>query len=190
MYRALVLSAHADSLIVMRRTVIGVMGSGENASPQAITWARQLGALIAAENWVLLSGGRNVGVMNAVSIGANQAGGLVIGVLHTPDAAEASDGIDVAIVTGMGSARNNINVLSSDAVIACGNAEGGTLSEIALALKAKKSVVLLTEDAEARQFLQRIGRGMLHIANSPEEAVALTRQLLEDTEDTEDTVQR
>ncbi len=72
----LVPSAHADSLIVMRRTVIGVMGAGENASPQAITWARQLGALIAAGNCVLLSGGRNVGVMNAVSIGANQAGGL------------------------------------------------------------------------------------------------------------------
>ncbi|MGH3429454.1 MAG: hypothetical protein ACRDQZ_18120, partial [Mycobacteriales bacterium] len=37
----------------MRRVVIGVMGAGENATPQAIAWARRLGALIAAEGWVL-----------------------------------------------------------------------------------------------------------------------------------------
>lgn len=63
-------------------------------------------------------------------------------------------------------------------MIACGNTEAGTLSEIALALKARKPVVLLTEDDEASRFLQRIGRGLLHIADSPEVAVALTRQLL------------
>ncbi len=167
-----------SSLSAVRRTVIGVMGGGENATFQATVWAQQLGALIAAEGWVLLSGGRNAGVMNAVSIGAKQAGGLVIGILPASDTKELSDAVDIAIVTGMGSARNNINVLSSDVVIACGDAEAGTLSEIALAVKARRSVVLLTEDAEARRFLQRTGRGLLHPADSPDAAIALTRQLL------------
>jgi uncharacterized protein (TIGR00725 family) len=162
----------------MRRTVIGVMGGGENATSQAVSWAGQLGALIAAEGWVLLSGGRNTGVMDAVSAGAKEAGGLVMGILPSSDGAEASESIDIVIVTGMGSARNNINVLSSDVVIACGKAEAGTLSEIALALKARKPVVLLTEDEEAQRFLERTGRGLLRTATSPEEAMIVTRDLV------------
>ncbi len=173
-------SAHyaRSNLSAVLRTVIGVMGGGENATVQAMVWAQRLGTLIAAEGWVLLSGGRNAGVMNAVSIGAKQAGGLVIGILPKSDTKEVSEAVDIAIVTGMGSARNNINVLSSDVVIACGNAEAGTLSEIALTVKAEKPVVLLTEDDEARRFLERIGCGLLHTADSPEAAIALTRQFL------------
>jgi uncharacterized protein (TIGR00725 family) len=154
------------------------MGAGENATPQAVVWARQLGALIAGEGWVLLSGGRNRGVMDAVSAGAHEAGGTVVGIMPKADRAEASDFLDIAIVTGMGSARNNINVLSSDVVIACGNAEAGTLSEIALAFKAGKPVVFLTEDDEARRFLERTGRGLLHPARTPEQAIALVLGLL------------
>jgi uncharacterized protein (TIGR00725 family) len=162
----------------MRKAVIGVMGGGDNATAQAVEWARRLGALVAAEGWVLLSGGRNVGVMDAVSRGARTAGGLVIGIMPGVDTGQASEAVEVAIVTGMGAARNNINVLSSDVVIACGNTESGTLSEIALALKANKPVVLLTEDVEARRFLVRIGRGVLHPVDSPEQAIEVSRELL------------
>jgi uncharacterized protein (TIGR00725 family) len=159
--------------------VIGVMGAGENAAPQAIDWAGRIGALIAEQGWVLLSGGRNAGVMDAVSAGAHEVGGTVVGIMPKSDTTEASDFLDIAIVTGMGSARNNINILSSDVVIACGNAEAGTLSEIALAFKAAKPVVFLTEDAEAIRFLERTGRGLLHPANTPEQAIALVHRLLD-----------
>jgi hypothetical protein len=155
------------------------MGEGENATPQAIAWARRIGALIAKQGWVLLSGGRNAGVMDAVSAGAHQAGGMVVGVMPKSDTKEASEFLDIAIVTGMGSARNNVNILSSDVVIACGNAEAGTLSEIGLAFKAGKPVVFLTEDAEARRFLERIGRGLLHPAHTPDQAIALVQGLLD-----------
>jgi uncharacterized protein (TIGR00725 family) len=163
----------------VRRRVVGVMGAGEHATPQAIDWARRIGALIAEQGWVVLSGGRNAGVMDAVSAGAHKAGGTVVGIMPTSDATEASDFLDIAIVTGMGSARNNINILSSDVVVACGNAEAGTLSEIALAFKARKPVVLLTEDAEATRFLERTGRGLLHAAHTPEQAITLVHGLLE-----------
>lgn len=154
------------------------MGGGDNATAQAVKWARRLGEIIAGEGWVLVSGGRDTGVMDAVSHGARDAGGLVIGILPDDDARHASDAVDIAIVTGMGSGRNNINVLTSDVVIACGNTQGGTLSEIALAVKARKPVVLLTEDDEARRFLVRIGRGVLHTADSPEHAIEVARDLL------------
>jgi uncharacterized protein (TIGR00725 family) len=165
----------------MRRRLIGVMGAGEKATPQAVAWAARLGALIAGEGWVLLSGGRNAGVMDAVSAGAHKEGGTVVGIMPKSDAAEASDFLDIAIVTGMGSARNNINILSSDVVIACGNAEAGTLSEIALAFKARKPVVFLTEDEQARRFLERTGGGLLHPALTPDEAITIARDLLEPT---------
>jgi uncharacterized protein (TIGR00725 family) len=158
--------------------MIGVMGGGDRATPRAITWARRLGALIAGEGWVVLSGGRATGVMDAVSRGAKEAGGLVVGILPSADGAEVSDHVDIAVVTGMGSARNNINILSSDVVIACGNTEAGTLSEIALAIKAGKPVVLLTEDLEARAFLERVGSGLVRSAATPEDGIAAVRVLL------------
>jgi uncharacterized protein (TIGR00725 family) len=162
----------------MRRPVIGVMGGGDHASPEAIAWAEQLGRAIAAQGWVLLSGGRNAGVMDAASRGAHDNGGLVIGVLPGSDTSEVSDAVDVAIVTGLGNARNSVNVLSSDVVIACGETSAGTLSEVALAVKAGKPVVLLSTDDEAREFLQRIGEGRVYLSSAPEEAVERARALL------------
>lgn len=44
--------------------------------------------------------------------------------------------VDIPIVTGMGSARNNINALSSNVLVAVGMGPG-TASEVALALKVR-----------------------------------------------------
>ena len=100
------------------RTVIGVMGSGENGDAALLAAARELGAAIARQGWVLLNGGRNSGVMDASAKGAAEAGGLVVGILPDADLQGASEHLSVAIRTGMGDARNAVNVLSSDVVIA------------------------------------------------------------------------
>ena len=63
------------------------------------------------------------------------AGGLTIGVLPGVDPGEVSAAIDVPIVTGMGSGRDNINALSGDVMLAVGIGPG-TAAEISLALKA------------------------------------------------------
>jgi hypothetical protein len=91
-----------------RGAVIGVMGAGDNARHEDAEAAFALGAQIATQGWVLLSGGRDSGVMDAVNRGAKQAGGLTIGVVPGADRSSISDAVDIAIVTGMGSARNNI----------------------------------------------------------------------------------
>ena len=78
--------------------------------------------------------------MEAVCRGAREAGGTTIGILPGPDRAAANDFVDVAIPTGLGEARNALVVRAADAVVAIGGGYG-TLSEIALALKAGKRVV-------------------------------------------------
>ncbi|MRR12141.1 DNA-binding protein, partial [bacterium] len=94
------------------RTIIGVMGGG-TVDADTMECARELGALIAHEGWVLLNGGRDCGVMAASASGAREAGGTVVGVLPDESAVRATPDLDIAILTGMGDARNVINVLSS-----------------------------------------------------------------------------
>lgn len=154
----------------MRKTVVGVMGPGEGATRDDVRVARELGALVAAEGWVLVTGGRARGVMEAASRGAREAGGLTVGILPGEDAADASEFVDLAVVTGMGQARNQINVLTSRVVFACG-AGAGTASEIALALKARRPVILLRAAEEARAFFASLGPGAVHFADGPKEAV-------------------
>lgn len=127
------------------RTVVGVMGSGSDRDAALLRTARELGAAIAGAGWVLLNGGRSTGVMDASAKGAHEAGGLVVGVLPDDNARDASHHLDIAIRTGMGNARNVVNVLSSDVVIALSGG-AGTLSEVALALNAGRTVIALGFD--------------------------------------------
>lgn len=161
-----------------KRTIIGVMGAGETAAQKDVEYAFTLGALIAEEGWVLLSGGRNAGVMDSVNKGAKSRDGLTIGILPTKDRSLISDAVDIPVITDMGSARNNINVLSSDVVIACGANGAGTASEIALALKSKKPVVLLNAGKESSAFFQKIGGPLVTIVDSPADAIAATKEIL------------
>ncbi len=157
----------------MRRTIVGVMG-GSTADDRTTAAAVELGRLIAENGWVLLSGGRPTGVMQASVTGAHQAGGLTVGVLFDDDPAEAAEGLDLVLPTGMGAGRNIINVLSSDVVVAC-RGLGGTLSEIALALRFDRPVVLLDFDPGSA-FLDASSPGARWaLADTPEEAVELIK---------------
>ncbi len=154
-------------------TIIGVMGSGRPLLPEAAAVARKLGALIAAQGWVLLTGGRASGVMDACSRGAKDAGGLVIGVLPDADTTRASSAIDIAICTGLGDARNVVNVLSSTVVVALPGG-AGTLSEVALALSAGKPVIALGWDPGVAA--RTVGR--IIDVETPEAAVSAARKLI------------
>lgn len=161
-----------------RRKQIAVVGSGDDTMEPAVSHARVLGELIAKEGWILLSGGRDAGVMRAVNEGAKKvAGSLTVGILPGPEAAVAP-GVDVALITGLGNARNNVIVLSADAVIACGVDGPGTASEVALALKNGTPVVLMAAEEDAAAFFRRIGKGKILTAATPQEAVGLIRSIL------------
>jgi uncharacterized protein (TIGR00725 family) len=156
-----------------KHLIIGVMGGG-TASAADTSAAYRLGELIAENGWILLNGGRNSGIMDASARGAREKGGITVGILPDENLSRASDHIDIPIVTGMGSGRNIINVLSSDVVIACPGG-AGTLSEISLALKYGKPVVLLNFSVET--LFDALGdTGRLFHAETPEEAVAIARR--------------
>jgi uncharacterized protein (TIGR00725 family) len=153
---------------VSRRVIIGVMGPG-SADQEHAALARAVGRGVAERGAVLLCGGRG-GIMEAAAEGARAAGGLTVGVLPGASAAETppNEFIEVALFTGMGEGRNWVNVCASDALIAIGGGFG-TLSEIALALRISKPVVLLG----SWQFEIDDVRPNVPRATSPEEAVRL-----------------
>jgi uncharacterized protein (TIGR00725 family) len=104
----------------MKKIIIGVMGPGEGAKNDEKENAYELGKLIAKQGWVLLTGGRNVGVMQSAMAGAKSVNGLTVGILPDRNLNNISSLVDILIVTDLGNARNNVNVLSCDVVIACG----------------------------------------------------------------------
>lgn len=143
---------------------IGVIGPGRATKEQADD-AEAVGNGLAASGAVLVCGGLG-GVMEAACRGAKQAGGATVGILPGTERSGANPWVDVALPTGLGEARNALVVRASDALIAVGG-EFGTLSEIALALKAGKPVVGLSTwgiDRDPDPILR---------ASGPDEAVAL-----------------
>ncbi|HVP25286.1 MAG TPA: LOG family protein [Methanomicrobiales archaeon] len=138
--------------MVMQIAVIGK----EECTGEEYEAARKAGALIAGKGAILCCGGRG-GVMEAACRGAREAGGMTVGILpdtgsgNPPQRGPIPPGrsrlpsgpgnpyLDVAIRTGMGYGRNVILVHTGDAVVAIGGGYG-TLSEIAIALKARKEV--------------------------------------------------
>ena len=124
----------------MRKRVIAVVGPGE-CDGETADLARDVGARLARAGCIVMTGGLG-GVMEAASRGAKESGGTVVGVLPEARGSSANAFVDVAIATGMGEARNVILVNSADSLVAVGGGYG-TLSEIALALRAGKRVVSL-----------------------------------------------
>ena len=157
--------------------VIGVMGGGQ-ADDRQTALAFRLGQLIAAEGWVLLNGGRSAGIMEASARGAREQGGITVGILPDDHTACLSPYIQIPIVTGMGSARNYINALSSRVMVACAGG-AGTVSEIALALKHGRPVILMGLEIGSL-FADEAARGRLRKVGGPEEAIEEIKRFLKD----------
>jgi uncharacterized protein (TIGR00725 family) len=127
----------------MTKKIIGVFGAGNVTGADAeYKLGFSVGRQLAQRGIMVLTGGLN-GIMAAASKGAKEAGGVTLGILPgTRKTSPANPYVDIAIYTGMGEARNVINVKSCLAAIAIGG-EYGTLSEIGLALKGGCPIILL-----------------------------------------------
>lgn len=122
----------------MDRLFVGVVGpSVATAALEAD--AEEVGRLVAAAGAVLVCGGLG-GVMGAACRGAAARGGTTVGILPGDDRRDANPWVTVPVATGMGELRNGLVVRSADALVAVGGGYG-TLSEIALALRAGRPVV-------------------------------------------------
>jgi uncharacterized protein (TIGR00725 family) len=146
---------------------IGVCGPGmATARPADLRAAEEVGRLVAEAGGIVVCGGLG-GVMEAACRGARSAGGVAVGLLPTDERRTANPFVSVAIPTGLGELRNGLVVRAADAVVAIGG-EWGTLSEIALAIKAGTPVVGVdTWD---------LGRGEIEVA--PDAGAAVARALV------------
>lgn len=161
-----------------RTLCVAIVGPGEDASSAAIADATAVGRLLAERGWVTLCGGLAAGVMAAAAAGASAAGGVAIGLLAGEDRRDAAPALTVALPTGLGEARNAVLVTAADAVIGCGMSPG-TVSELALALRARKPTALVRPSADQAAFFATLGRGpTVYVAATPGEAVDwIARQL-------------
>jgi uncharacterized protein (TIGR00725 family) len=159
------------------KTIIGVMGPGESATPEDNELAFELGRGIAKNGWLLLTGGRNFGVMEAALKGARDANGLTVGILPWEDDKQASENAIIRIVTGMGSGRNIINALSSKIVVVVGMA-AGTASEVAHALKAGRKVILLNQDEITIRFFKNVGGYKVMVAKTVDETLSMIKDYI------------
>ena len=116
-----------------------MVGSSDTTDPRDLDAAFTVGRLLAESGAVVICGGLG-GVMEAACRGAASAGGTTVGLLPGRERSDANRHVQVAVPTGLGEARNALVVAAADAVVAVGGGYG-TLSEIALALRAGKPVV-------------------------------------------------
>jgi uncharacterized protein (TIGR00725 family) len=120
------------------RPPIGVIGAREATDAQ-LEFATALGRGLAEMSLVVLCGGLG-GVMAAVSRGAAEAGGTVVGVLPDGDWRTANSWVGIPIATGIGVARNAIIARAAIALVAIGGGYG-TISELAFGLQFGKPVI-------------------------------------------------
>jgi uncharacterized protein (TIGR00725 family) len=145
---------------------VAVVGSGV-ATDELYEKAREVGRLIAERGATVVCGGLS-GVMEAAARGATEAGGMVIGILPDEDRRRQNGYLTYSVATGVGQARNLAVVCSGDVVIAVGG-EYGTLSEIGLARKVGRPVVVL----EGWDLGEHVSA-----ASSPKEAIEAAFRLL------------
>jgi uncharacterized protein (TIGR00725 family) len=107
--------------------------------------------------------------------GARDRGGLTTGILPDSNEQNASENADIRIVTGMGSGRNYISVLSSRIVVVLGMA-AGTASEVALAIKSNKKVILLSQDEITIRFFKNIGTYRVLVAKNVSEVISQIKE--------------
>jgi uncharacterized protein (TIGR00725 family) len=120
---------------------VAVIGPGNCRSESELIAARTIGRLLAEQGIVVITGGLG-GIMAAASEGAEQVGGLSVGLLPGRDRSAGNEHLSVAIPTGLGELRNGLVIQSCDAVIAVG-CSWGTLSELSLAMRMGIPVVSL-----------------------------------------------
>ncbi|HZY64558.1 MAG TPA: TIGR00725 family protein [Rubrobacteraceae bacterium] len=123
-----------------RTPYIAVIGAGE-ATDALYERGYEIGRRVAEHGGIVVCGGLG-GIMEAAAKGAIEAGGVAIGILPDEDRKRSNEYLSYSVATGMGHARNLSVICSADVVIAVGGGYG-TLSEIGLARKVGRPVVVL-----------------------------------------------
>ena len=159
----------------MKPRYVSVIGGGR-CSAAEYALAEEVGRLVAKHGATLVCGGLS-GVMEGAARGAREAGGTTLGILPTHDRHLGNPYLDHVVTTGMGEARNLAVVSTGDVVIAVSGGYG-TLSEIGLAAKIGRPVIIL---GGWRVDSDLCTEGIWY-ASSAEQAFSVVAQLPEPTD--------
>lgn len=160
------------------KKVIGVMGPGEkSATATDLAIAYEVGKGIAQLGAVLLSGAMT-GVMEESARGAKESGGLTIGLAPGVDKSAVNSFIDVAVMTGMHSGRNFVNITSSDFLVFITVNSAGTLSELAFAIQLEKPSVVIGAPASLQQYINDLDATAIHFVNTAKEAMEMLNDMI------------
>ena len=121
-----------------RKITISVIGA-HKTTPKEEKLAYQVGRIVARAGAVLVCGGLD-GAMKAAAKGAQEAGGLTIGILPGKEKESANPYIDIALPTSLGYSRNVIVACSADIIIALPGSHG-TRCEISYGLVYNRPVI-------------------------------------------------
>jgi len=161
--------------------MVSVVGSGGGLTPEQERVAEELGAALVEAGFGIVCGGHG-GVMEAVARGGTRARAdgshwpPIIGILPGYDASTGNPHLDVALPTGMGHARNALVAAGGEAVLCVGGA-AGALSEVALAAKMGRPVLLFPATGGTAGVARAALPGATPVA-SPAEAVRALQRLL------------
>jgi uncharacterized protein (TIGR00725 family) len=154
--------------MVMRKTVVGVMGASANdglapsEKPRLQRIAEELGEAIANADCVLVTGA-TTGLPAMVANAFRKRGGFALGISpaenysdHVQRYGLPDDGADVIVYTGFGyKGRNVINIRSSDIVIILGGATG-TLNEFTIAYDEEKVIGVLVGSGGVADHIEKV----------------------------------
>ncbi len=172
-------------------------GSRSGDHPGHTETAREIGRLIAAENWRLVYGAGDIGLMGEAARSACNAGGAVFGVMpeHLINLEAVKFDLDSLVITETMHERKKIMFMNSDAVVTLPGGIG-TLDEFFEVITWKqlglhdKPIILvnsgnywegltgLIEKAVAEEFADASALQLFSVVGSPSEAVRVLRHRL------------
>lgn len=124
-----------------RNLQVVVIGDAK-AEKEEYDFCEQLGKYLAEKGHIVITGGRT-GIMEAVSKGAFENGGITVGIIPTSDSEDANPWCRIVIPTDLGHGRNVLTALSADVVITVGG-KAGTLTELGFAWIYNKPIIAVT----------------------------------------------
>ena len=161
---------------------ITVIGSSVVNDSKVYEEAYIYGKFLGERGYVVITGGRS-GIMEAISKGAYDSGGLTIGIIPSENKNMANPYCKIIIPTGIGFARNIITALSGDIVVVFGGG-CGTLAELSYAWQFGKTILAAkwiegVSKEYAGKIIDEKRKTPILYANNLEELKEKTLQLLE-----------
>lgn len=160
--------------------VIGASGDKGVIDKSVLDIAYNTGREIAARGYVLITGGLG-GVMEAACKGAQESGGITVGILPGDKKEKANKYCSVIIPTGIGYARDFINVYSADGIVVI-NGVVGTDIEARLAAGDTVPIVAMAgtggvaEELAGKKPYKKGGR--IFSAETPGRALEILEELI------------